>query len=136
MADSGYYYSKYWQKRKEVNNYDGNLSDLRKILNNLMDTMGDEIRNINNELDDLKSDLNKAIRHDVQFTIRANSLSNEKEKTVTLDSELSVAIAELQEEISRINGLRNTAASDRDNYYSHYTEAKEEEMKDLLEKIF
>lgn len=98
--------------------------------------MSDEIRAINNELDDLKSDLNKSIRHNSKFTSRANAVTTEKEKTVTADPNLSVAVRELEEEIARINGLRNTAINDRDYYYREYKEKKEQERQELLDKIF
>lgn len=136
MANSSYYYNLYKQKKSAVNSYDDDLKDLRKALSNLTDTMSDEIRAINNELDDLKSDLNKSIRHNSKFTSRANAVTTEKEKTVTADPNLSVAVRELEEEIARINGLRNTAISDRDYYYREYKEKKEQERQELLDKIF
>lgn len=135
MATSSYYYNLYKQKNTSVNSYEGDLKDLRKALNNLSNTMSDEIRAVNNELDDLKSDLNKSIRHNSSFTSRANSVISEKEKTVTADPNLSVAIRGLEDEISRVNGLKNTAINDRDYYYRKYTEKKEEERQALLNKI-
>ena len=136
MANSSYYYNLYKQKKSAVNSYDDDLKDLRKALSNLTDTMSDEIRAINNELDDLKSDLNKSIRHNSKFTSRANAVATEKEKTVTADPNLSVAVRELEEEIARVNGLRNTAINDRDYYYRKYKEKKEQERQELLDKIF
>lgn len=136
MASSSYYYNLYTQKRNLVNSYDANLKELRKALNNLTDTMSDEIRAVNNELDDLKSDLNKGIRHNSSFTSRANALSAEKEKAVTADPFLGAAVRELQDEISRINGLRNQAITDRERYYRQYRAKKEEERRALFEKIF
>ena len=136
MANSSYYYNLYRQKKSAVNSYDDDLKDLRKALSNLTDTMSDEIRAINNELDDLKSDLNKSIRHNSKFTSRANAVAAEKEKTVTADPNLSVVVRELEEEIARVNGLRNTAINDRDYYYRKYKEKKEQERQELLDKIF
>lgn len=136
MASSSYYYNLYKQKKSAVKSYDDDIGDLRKALNNLTDTMNDEIRAVNNELDDLKSDLNKAIRHNAKFTSRANAVTSEKEKTVTADPDLSVAVRELEEEISRLNGLRTTAINDREYYYQQYKRKKEEERRELLDKIF
>ena len=136
MASSSYYYNLYKQKKDAVKSYDGDLKDLQKALDNLTDTMSDEIRAINNELEDLKSDLNKSIRHNSKFTSRANAVTAEKEKTVTADTYLSIAVRELQEEISRINGLRSQAVTDRDYYYQKYKDKKEEERRELLDKIF
>lgn len=136
MASSSYYYNLYKQKKNAVKSYDGDLKDLQKALDNLTDTMYDEIRAVNNELDDLKSDLNKAIRHNAKFTSRANAVTSEKEKAVTADPHLSVAVRELEEEISRLSGLRTTAINDRDYYYRKYEEKKEEERRELLDKIF
>ena len=136
MANSSYYYNLYKQKKSAVKSYEDDIGDLRKALNNLTDTMGDEIRAVNNELEDLKSDLNKAIRHNAKFTSRTNAVTSEKEKTVTADPNLSVAVRELEEEISRLSGLKTTAANDRDYYYRKYKEKKEEERRELLDKIF
>ena len=97
MANSSYYYNLYKQKKNAVKSYDGDIADLRKALNNLTDTMNDEIRAINNELEDLKSDLNKAIRHNATFTSRANAVTVEKEKAVTADASLSIVVSELEE---------------------------------------
>lgn len=136
MANSSYYYNLYKQKKNAVKSYEDDIGDLHKALSNLTDTMGDEIRAVNNELEDLKSDLNKAIRHNAKFTSRANAVTSEKEKTVTADPHLSVAVRELEEEISRLNGLKTTAINDRDYYYRKYKEKKEEERRELLDKIF
>lgn len=136
MASSSYYYNLYKQKKSAVKSYDGDLKDIQKALDNLTDTMNDEIRAINNELEDLKSDLNKSVRHNSKFTSRANAVTAEKEKTVTADPHLSIAVRELQEEISRINRLRSQAITDRDYYYQKYKDKKEEERRELLDKIF
>lgn len=136
MASSSYYYNIYKQNKNAVKSYDDDLKDLRKALSNLTDTMNDEIRAINNELDDLQSDLNKSVRHNSKFTSRANAVTSEKEKTVTADPNLSVVVRELEEEIARINGLRNTAINDRDYYYRKYEGKKGEERKALLDKLF
>ena len=136
MASSSYYYNLYKQKKNAVKSYDGDLKDLQKAHDNLTDTMSDEIHAINNELEDLKSDLNKSIRHNSKFTSRANAVTAEKEKTVTADPHLSIVVRELQEEISRINGLRSQAVTDRDYYYQKYKDKKEEERRELLDKIF
>ena len=136
MADSSYYYNLYKQKRDAVKSYDSDLKDLNKALSNLTDTMGDEIRAVNTELEDLKSDLNKGVRHNSSFTSRANAVTTEKEKAVTADPLLSVAVRELQEEISRINGLKSTAVGDRDYYYRKYKEKEEQERQEFWDKIF
>lgn len=136
MASSSYYYNLYKQKKNAVKSYDDDIDDLRKALSNLTDTMNDEIRAVNNELEDLKADLNKSIRHNSKFTSRANAVTSEKEKAVTADPNLSVTVRELEEEISRLNGLRTTAINDREYYYQKYKGKKEEERRELLDKIF
>ena len=136
MASSSYYYNLYKQKKNAVKSYDDDIDDLRKALSNLTDTMNDEIRAVNNELEDLKADLNKSIRHNSKFTSRANAVTSEKEKAVTADTNLSVAVRELEEEISRLNGIRTTAINDREYYYQKYKGKKEEERRELLDKIF
>lgn len=135
MANSSYYYNLYRQKKNEVSSYDGDIKDLQSALRNLTDTMNDEIRAINVELDDLKSDLNKSIRHNAKFTSKANDITLGKEKTVTADALLSIVVCEIEEEISRVNGLRTTAINDRGYYWNKYQEKKEEERQAFLSNL-
>lgn len=135
MTNSSYYYSLYKQEKSAVNSYDDNLKDLRKVLNNLTDTMNDEIRAINNELNDLKSDLKKSIRHNSKFTSRANAVTTEKENNVAADPNLSIAVREIEEEIAHVSRLKNTAIHDRDYHYREYKEKKEQEHQDFLDKF-
>lgn len=136
MADSSYYKDMYKQKKKAVDNYEDNLKDLRKAYDNLTDTMGDEIRAVNNELDDLKSDLEKSIRHNGPFSSGAGRITGEKEQGVTADSKLSVAVRELEEEIARIGKLKSTAEQDRDYYDRKYKEKKDEEREAFWKNLF
>lgn len=136
MANSSYYKNLYKQNKKKVDSYDDNLEDLQKILNNLTDDMNDEIRNINEKLEDLKSDLKQSIRHNSRFTARANEITVNKEKTTTADPNLRVAVNEIEDEISRIEGLRTTAINDRERYYQKYKDKKEEERQQILDILF
>lgn len=135
MASSSYYYNLYKQKRNEANKYEEDLRDLRKILNKLTGSMGDEIRAVNNELDDLKEDLKDSVRHNDKFSQSVRSISSEKEKAVTKDRYLRVAVNELEDEISRVTGLKNQAVKDRDYYKRKYEEEKAEERRELLAKL-
>ncbi len=136
MANSSYYYNVYKQKKNAVKSYDDDLKDLKKALDNLTDTMYDEIHAVNNTLEELKNNLNNSVRHNSKFTSRANEVVFEKEKTVTADPNLSIAVRELQEEVSRIKALRSQAVSDRDDFYRRYKNKKDEERQELLGKIF
>lgn len=136
MANSSYYYNVYKQKKNAVKSYDDDLKDLKKAFDNLTDTMYDEIHAVNNTLEELKNNLNNSVRHNSKFTSRANEVVFEKEKTVTADPNLSIAVRELQEEVSRIKALRSQAVSDRDDFYRRYKNKKDEERQELLGKIF
>lgn len=136
MADSSYYYDLYKRKRDDVRTYESDSKDLGKALSNLTDTMGDEIRAVNTELEDLKSDLTKSIRHNSRFSSCANLVTSEKEKAVTADPLLSVAVRELQEEISRLDKLKTAAINEREYYYGKYKAKKEEERKAFWDSIF
>ncbi|GKU27254.1 hypothetical protein CFOLD11_40810 [Clostridium folliculivorans] len=127
MASSSYYYSKYKEKKNEVDDYEDNLKDLHRILDNLNYDLGDEISYVNNELDALVNNLNDAVRHNSSFTTKANDFVMKKAKSVDADSQLGASKYALEEEISRINNLRNQAISDRDYYYKKYVEKKAEE---------
>lgn len=136
MADSSYYYNLYKQKRDDVKSYDEDIRELNKVLGNLTNTMDDEIRAVNQGFEELKSDLNISVRHNARYTAQANSITSEKEKVVTADPLLSIAVRGLEEEISRVSGLKNTSINDRDYYYLKYKEKKEEERKAFWDKIF
>ncbi|MEG2929785.1 MAG: hypothetical protein RR846_09610 [Oscillospiraceae bacterium] len=135
MASSNDYYRLYEQKMTAVTTFDNRINDLRGILSNLTDNMYDEIRAINNELDYLKSDLNKAVRHNATFTRCANSLESKKEKAVTADASLRTVCDDLQEEITRVSNQKNQAISDREYYYSQYVVKKEEEHQIWLDQL-
>lgn len=136
MLSSSYYYDRYKEKKKDVKSYDEDLKKLRKALDNLTGTMNDEIRAINTELEDLKSDLNKSIRHNSNFTSYANAVTEEKETTVSSDSYLSTAISELEEAISQIDRKRTQAITDRDDYYQKYQDEKENERREFFDNLF
>ena len=85
--------------------------------------------------DDLKEDLKDSVRHNAVFTSCANSVTAEKEKAVTADPYLRVAVNELEDEISRVTGLKNSAVSERDYYRRRYEEEKEKERRELIEKL-
>lgn len=134
--DSSYYYDRYRENRDKVRSYEGNLKELRRALDNLTGSMDDEIRNVNKELDDLKSDLGKSVRHNSRFSSCANEITREKEKGVTADPDLSIVIRELEEEISRVDNLRNTAANNQENYYQQYKTKKDEERQAFWDSFF
>lgn len=127
MASSSYYYEQYKIKKDEAVKYGRNINDLDKIHGNLVDDMYDEIRNINNELDALKEDLNKSVRYNAAYTARANGFLDKKEMGVGADEKLRETKADLEYEISRLNGLKQQAEADRDNYYRSYLEEKQRE---------
>ena len=135
MASSGYWYNLYKAKRDLVKTYEGQIKELRTILSNLQDNLWDEIRAVNNKIDDLKDDLNKGIRHNSRFTSKANALGTEKEKAVTADTSLRVSVNEVDGEIARLSSLKGTAERERDDYYSKYTTAKEEERQERLKAL-
>lgn len=136
MADGSYYYALYKRKRDDVRAYESDSRDLSRVLSNLTDTMGDEIRAVNLELEDLKSDLSKSIRHNSGFSSSVSLATSEKEKVVTADPLLSVAVQELQEEIYRLSELKNAAINEREYYYGKYMTKKEEERKKFWDNIF
>lgn len=136
MADSKYYYKLYKEEKSKVKNYEDYIDDLDKIRSNLTDDMYDEIRNVNNELDDLMEDLKNGVRYDPIYTQNANNFGNKKEKTTSADGQLSTAINEINEEISSLNGKKNTAVQNRDYYKRKCKEKLEEEGKPSWFYIF
>jgi exonuclease VII large subunit len=124
MASSTYYYNLYKQKKSDATTYTNRVSDLNKILTNLSYNLSDEISAVNTKITDLKDDLFKGVRHNSIYTNKASMLNNEKQKSVGADATLSSSESSLQDEINRLNGLKNQAITDRDYYYNKYVEAK------------
>lgn len=124
MLDKAYYYKLYEQKKKEVESYEKNLEDLNKAYNNLTNKMEDEISAVNSEFEDLKEDLKKSVRHNTKFSSNVNAVTNNKEKVVTADSFLNVAVSNLEDEIYHIDMLKKEAIDDRNEYYGKYKEAE------------
>lgn len=135
MANSTYYYNLYKNKKKEVKKHEDDIDDLRDIYDNLTSDLNDEIRNVNTEIENLKEDLRNGVRHNLKYDANTNNLTTKKEKGASADGKLVSVGNEIQEEIRRLENLKNSAASDRDYYYKKYKEKKDEERKELLEKI-
>lgn len=133
MAGSSEYYKKYQEEKKKAEGYEKNIKELQSIQNSLTGDMYDEIRNVNNELDELRGDLNQSVRHNAVYDRTADSLREEKEKAVTADGTLKVAVNEIQEEITRLTNLKRMAEQNRDNYYRDYQNAKEREEREARE---
>ena len=136
MANSSYYYDAYKREKRKVKDYQENLSELKDIRYNLRNTLTDEIRSVNTEIDDLRSDLKESVRHNSKFTSHVGDIYDEREKYVSSDSYLSTAIGELDDEITRINNLKDEAESDRDYYYRKYEQKKEEEYQAWLRTLY
>ncbi len=127
MANSGYWHDLYKQKRDLVIRCEKQIKELNKICNSITDEMWDEIREVNNEIDDLKEDLNKAVRENHRFTSSASSIISEKEKATTADQNLRTSVNELQDELGRLENIKKQAESDRDRFYDKYREEKQNE---------
>ncbi len=127
--NSKYYYDLYRDKKSKAKQYKNDKEDLQSIKNAMSDNMYDEIGAVNGQLDELTSDLKESVRHNAAFTRHANDLGEKKEKTVTADGQLSVAVRELEEEIQSLTSKYNQAVSDRDYYKRKCQEKLEEEGK-------
>ncbi|MFS0675154.1 hypothetical protein [Ornithinibacillus sp. 179-J 7C1 HS] len=136
MASSSYYYNLYRKKKNEVDDYEDNIRDLRRILNHLNYDLYDEIWDVNFEYEDLTHDLKKGVRHNSYFTSQANTHLNKKEKNVSQDYDLSRTQDGLEDEISRLNQLLTQAIANRDYYYSKYKEKQAEERAEFLRNLF
>ncbi len=135
MANSSQYYNWYKQERDKADNYSKNINELQNIKNALSNNFNDEQSNVNGEFEDLKGDMNNAVRHDVSFDIIVNECYSHKEKGTTADTYLSGAITDLENEIASLNSKRSTAESNRDYNYRKYKEKKEEERQAFLDSL-
>ena len=136
MASSSHYQNLYRKKKNEVDQYDDDLKDLNRILENMAYELPFDIMDVNFGFDGLKEDLNKAVRHNSLFTNRANAFENKKEKSMGLDRNLSSTQNALEDEVARVTNLRSQAISSRDYYYDKYKEKQAEERTEMLEKLF
>lgn len=134
MASSSYYYNLYKQKMATVTTLENAIGNLRTIFSNLNDNLYNGIQAVNNEFDNLKSDLNKAVRHNSTFTSCANAFDSLREKSVAADSSLRKVSDELQEEITRVSNQKNQAIRDKEYYYNMYVTKKEQERRAFFAK--
>lgn len=135
MANSSHYNYLYNQEKNKVKSYSKDVESLQKILNRLIGEFYDEQSNVNRELDDLKEDLNKAVRHISKFNVIVNDCYTYKEKVVTADSSLNGVVVSLENEIASLNSQRTTAEQNRDYYRRKYIEEKDKEQQELWDKI-
>lgn len=136
MANSKYYkeqYKKYKQQAKDLSKQE---EQLQKAHDKLRDTFSDEISAVNSEYDDLKEDLNKAIRHDGNFTSGANNLPAKKEKNVHSDGKTSATLSYLEDEIRDLKNKKQTAETNRDSNKTKYDTKKKEERDEFLSNLF
>lgn len=135
MASSSYYYSLYTQYKAEVSNLQKNIEALTKIVNGISSDYYDEQSNVNRELNDLKEDLQKAVRHDNTWNTIASKCESYKEKSSSADSNLNSASSYLNEEIRSLNSKKSTAESNRDQAYRDYESAKDAEYQAWLDSL-
>lgn len=134
MASSSYHYGKYQEYKKLAQRYEKNISTLTGIKNDLTGSFYDEQGDVNKELDDLKEDLNKAVRHNPKFSVIASGCAAYKEKSTTADGCLNNAVVALEDEIASLNTKKITAEQNRDTEYQNYQEAKRREEEEREEE--
>lgn len=135
MEGSSYYNNLYKQQKKDVKEFSRNTEVLKKILNTLTRDFYDEQSDVNGELDDLKEELNKAVRHDAKFNILANESYLYKEKSTTADTYLDSVVVSLENEIASLNSKKASAEQNMDYYHLKYEEKKEEERQQFFDSI-
>lgn len=134
MADSSYYYGLYTDYKSKVSFLKKNIDSLNKIRNKITEN-DDEQRNVNKKIDDLKDDLDNAVRHDNTWSQIASECENYKEKSSECDGNLKSAIESLDAEINSLKAQKSSAESARDQAYSDYEREKDEEYKRWLESL-
>ena len=132
MEKSKYYRDQCKAYEKEANKYGKNIDELQKIKNMLLNQFYDEQSNVNKELNDLKNDLNKAVRHDSGFSAKISQCEWHKEKVSTADSNLKNAINALENEIATLGGKKMTAEQNYNTQLNNYNTAKQEEKNKLI----
>lgn len=135
MANSSYYYNLYKQYRSKAASMQKNINSLIKIRNAIAGDYYDEQRNVNQELNDLKEDLQNAVRHDASWTTIASQCESYKEKASTADGNLDSSLDSLEAEISTLNTQKRMAESDRDQAYRDYQDERDNERREMLEKL-
>ncbi len=128
MADSNYYYRQYKSYKKQTSSLQDNINKLVAIKNSLTGEFYDEQGNVNKELDELKEDLNRAVRHDSRFNNIASNCNSYKEKGSTADANLNSVICALENEIAALNSQKSTAEYNMNQNYQQYQTKKDEEQ--------
>lgn len=127
MASSSYYYGKYKECERKIKTLDKSISELVKIRNSVTGEFYDEQANVNKELDDLREDLQKAVRHEPGFTANAGNCDSHKEKTSTADAKLSGTANAVENEIASLEAQKRNAEYNKNLNQRRYREEKEKE---------
>ncbi len=135
MADSKFFDNQYRSYKNQVKSLQKDLTHLIRIRDSLAGDYFDEQGSVNRELDDLKEDLNKAVRHDGKFSSIASSCNVYKEKGSTADSGLSSAIYAIENEIAQLQNQKSTAEGNMEQSYQQYQTKKTEERQKMLEQL-
>ena len=135
MADSKFFDNQYRSYKNQVKSLQKDLTKLIRIRDSLTGDFYDEQSNVNRELDDLKEDLNKAVRHDGKFSNNASLCNVYKEKGSTADSGLSGAINAIENEIAQLQNQKSTAEGNMEQSYQQYQTKKTEERQKMLEQF-
>lgn len=135
MANSSYYYELYQKFKEKAKKYEKNIKELQPILDTLNNSFSGKQSDINKGIDSLSEDLNKAVRHDSEFTSIASRCNDYKEKSTSSDRNLSGAASAIESEISVLKEKKRDAEEKRDQYYKKYQEEKEKERQEAIDSF-
>lgn len=130
--DSSYYNDLYKQYKKEADGYQKDIRMLTDIRDRISGDFRDEQNSVNKELSDLRSDLEKAVRHDAVFSSNASGCETFREKSASSDRYLAETLTALENEIAALNGKKAEAERNQSDSYSQYQTKKEEERREAM----
>ncbi len=130
--DSSYYNDLYKQYKKEADGYQKDIRILTDIRDRISGDFRDEQNSVNKELSDLRSDLEKAVRHDAVFSANASGCETFREKSASSDRYLAETLNALENEIAALNGKKAEAERNQSDSYSQYQTKKEEERREAM----
>ena len=116
LLSSTYYKSMISKINVDISKYDRDIKALKAVSDNIANQLRDEIQASNTSINELKTDLNNSVRHNVVFDINTNKLDSHKQKTVIADEYIRSADDCVQDEINKLKKARAKAIDERTDY--------------------
>lgn len=123
MAGSAYYYGEYLRHLALAEKYDNWMDYIVSVKKKLAEDFTDNVQSVNEKISNLHEDLSSSVRYNSTYNNNINIFYSRKEKDVGSDSVLSGVHSALNDEVTSLQGRRDTEQRAAENAHRLYKEA-------------